>query len=285
MITLNPLPPKEAVAFFRQKGFKIGFDHRDVWQAEHQAAFTVAKVMKLDILQDIRASVDKAISEGITFDQFSQELEPTLVKKGWWGRADLRDPLTGELRDVQLGSPHRLKTIYDNNLRTAHSEGRWERIQDRKESFPFLEYDANNSQEPDEVHSGWDGLVFRVDDPWVINHYPVKRHGCKCRMTQRNQRQLDRRGLKVGKPPKEKLEQYTNKRTGEITMVPRGVNPAFHYPVGKRREHLTKYAIQRFDELPANDRSAAKLDYDQLIDIALTRGVIYFDDSGKPVIK
>jgi len=285
MITLKPLKPKEAITFFRQKGFKIGFDHRDVWQAEHQAAFTVAKVMKLDILKDIRESVDKALADGIPFQQFADDLEPTLVKKGWWGRADLRDPLTGETRDVQLGSPHRLKTIYDTNLRTAHSEGRWERIQDRKDSMPFLQYDANNSADPREIHSGWDGLVLPVDDPWWINHYPVKEYGCKCRVIQRSQRQLDRRDLKVGRAPKEKLQEYTNKRTGEVTRVPRGVNPGFHYPVGKRSEHLTRYAIDRFDDLPRAMRRAAKDDYDALIDLALTRGIIHLDDNGKPVIK
>ena len=47
MLRLLSLPPEEAIAFFRRKGFRIGFDHRDVWQAEHQAAFTVAKAMQL----------------------------------------------------------------------------------------------------------------------------------------------------------------------------------------------------------------------------------------------
>lgn len=58
------LPPEQAVAYFRQKGYRIGFDHRDVWQQQHQAGFTVAKAMQLDLLMDIRQQVDIAIELG-----------------------------------------------------------------------------------------------------------------------------------------------------------------------------------------------------------------------------
>ena len=43
---LEAVNPEEAIAFFRQKGYRIGFDHQDVWQQEHQASFTVAKTQR-----------------------------------------------------------------------------------------------------------------------------------------------------------------------------------------------------------------------------------------------
>ncbi len=135
MISLTPLPPEEAIAFFRQKGYRIGFDHRDVWQREHQAAFTVAKAMRLDILRDIRGAVDKALADGVPLEQFKRDLKPILQAKGWWGVKPLRDPATGEVVQAQLGSGRRLKTIYDTNLRTAHAEGQWERIQRTKDAL------------------------------------------------------------------------------------------------------------------------------------------------------
>ena len=45
--------PREALDFFRAKGWKVGFDYRDVWRQEHATAFTVAKVMRADVLLDI----------------------------------------------------------------------------------------------------------------------------------------------------------------------------------------------------------------------------------------
>ncbi|MFW6027181.1 MAG: head morphogenesis protein, partial [bacterium] len=141
-IDLQPLPPAEAIRFFEGKGFQTGFDWRDVWQQEHARAFTVAKAMRLDVLETIRQELDAAIKEGKTLRQFQAELRPRLHKLGWWGRKVETDPKTGERRVVQLGSPRRLKTIFDVNMRTAHSAGRWARAERVKEDRPFLMYSA-----------------------------------------------------------------------------------------------------------------------------------------------
>jgi uncharacterized protein with gpF-like domain len=197
------LSPADAIEYFRQKGYAIGFSWEDVWQQEHQAAFTVAKAMQLDILRDIRESVDKALAEGTPFEIFRKSLEPLLMQKGWWGRAEMQDLLTGETVNVQLGSTRRLKTIYDTNLRTAHSEGQWQRIQRNKEAFPYLKYNANNSEHPRLEHSAWDGLVLPVDHPFWQTHYPVKAWRCKCGVTALNGSMLERKGLKVSQAPEE----------------------------------------------------------------------------------
>ena len=256
-IELKPLPPEEAIAFFRQKGYKIGFDHRDVWQQEHQAAFTVAKAMQFDLLREIRAHVDDAIANGTAFETFKANLQPELVKRGWWGRAMMADPADGQVKDVQLGSPRRLKVIYDTNLRTAHSEGQWERIQAAKDSLPFLMYDHTPSAHERKEHAAWDGMVLPVDDPWLLAHMPVRAWGCKCRVVQLGQRQLDRQGLAVGTAPEERYTDYTNKRTGETQRIPAGVDPEFAYPPGGRRESLVSFMAASVERLPADLRPAA----------------------------
>ena len=250
MVDLVALPPEEAIEYFRQKGFAIGFDHRDVWQAQHQASFTVAKVMQLDILQDIHAEIDRALVAGTTMREFQQRLMPTLQDKGWWGRKVMRDPLTGEDKDVQLGSPRRLKTIYDTNLRTAHSEGQWQRIQDSKEAFPYLEYDGNNSSQPRHTHSAWDGLTLPVDDPFWQAHFPVKEYGCKCRAIPRTARQVERSGKPVGPTPEVPKLPYVNARTGEVQQIPAGVHPSFHYPPGGRRASLADHLVAKVQVAP-----------------------------------
>lgn len=250
MVELRPLPPAEAIEYFRQKGFATGFDYRDVWQAEHQAAFTVAKVMQLDILQDIRAEIDRALVEGTTLQDFRKRLTPTLQEKGWWGRQVQRDPLTGAEGEVQLGSPRRLKVIYDTNLRTAHSEGQWARIQDNKEAFPYLEYDGNNSEHPRLDHSAWDGLTLPVDHPFWQAHFPVKAYGCKCRARPRTASQVERSGRPVGPAPVVPLVPYVNKRTGEVQQIPAGVDPSFHYPPGGRRGSLARHLVEKLEGAP-----------------------------------
>ena len=165
-------PPKEALEFFRAKGWKLGFDYRDVWLREHAAAFTVAKVMSMDILGDIRGAVDDALAEGKTFRQFQKELTPVLQKKGWWGRKEVVDPQTGKRRLAQLGSPRRLRVIYNANLRAARAAGQWERAQRRKRAMPFLLYRLGPSEKHRPEHVAWAGTLLPVDDPWWDAHYP-----------------------------------------------------------------------------------------------------------------
>ena len=122
------VPPQEAVEFFRAKGMHIGHDWRDTVAAEHARSFTVARVARLDILADIRQAMDRALAEGTTFGTFRNELEPVLRAKGLWGREVRTDPLTGETRTVRMGSPRRLRTIFDTNLRMAVAAGKWAQI-------------------------------------------------------------------------------------------------------------------------------------------------------------
>ena len=247
MIELVPLPPQEAIDYFNQKGYAIGFDHEDVWQAEHQAAFTVAKVMQQDILEDIRRAVQSALADGTTYEQFAKALTPTLQAKGWWGRKEMTDPLTGEVKDVHLGSPRRLKVIYDTNLRTAHTEGQWQRIQENKEAYPYLEYDGNNSVEPNPEHSAWDGLLLPVDDPFWLSHLPCKKYGCHCRVNSRSMSWMERSGRTVDVAPEVPTLTYVNKRTGQIQQIPAGVDPAFHYPPGGRRASLNRHLVETLE--------------------------------------
>lgn len=245
------LAPEEAVAFFRQKGYRVGFDHRDVWQREHQAAFTVAKAMQLDLLRDIREQLDAALELGTTLQTFIEDLRPSLVKRGWWGAAQMTDPVTGERKLVQLGSARRLKVIYDTNLRTAHAEGQWARIQDTKAALPYLMYDHTPSAHERPEHKAWDGLVLPADDPWWQSHYPVKAWGCKCRVIQLGPRQVERMGRGVGKAPADTMVSHTNKRTGETQLVPAGIDPAFHYPTGQRLSSLGKALADKVEQAPA----------------------------------
>lgn len=231
------LPPKQAIDFFRAKGMKIGFAWQDVWQEEHAHAFTVAKAMQRDILETIRAAVDDAIANGRSLAQFRAELTPLLQAKGWWGRKMMIDPATGQMRSVELGSPRRLKIIYDMNLRMAHAAGRWVKIQRTKDSFPFLRYTAVMDDRTRPEHAGWHGTILPVDDPWWDTHYPPCGWNCRCTVMQLDQAMMDERGWQHGHnggpPLEDAIVTYTNPRTGEVSELPAGIDPGFAYNVGK----------------------------------------------------
>lgn len=238
-------PPADALEWFRAKGVQPGFDYRDVWQSEHAQAFTVAKAMRIDVLTTIRTAFDEALSEGKTLQQFRAELTPTLQRLGWWGRSDEIDPATGNIVDVQLGSPRRLKTIYRTNMRTARAAGQWQRIERRSITHPYLVYELGPSEQHRVQHVGWAGLILPADDPFWSTHYPPNGWGCKCRVRQITKREKDRlmeTGRYSDTAPPIRTTEYINERTGEAIQVPNGIDPGWDYNPGQARsESLGKH--------------------------------------------
>lgn len=230
------LSPVEAIAWFRAKGFLLGYSWQDVWHEEHSRAFTVAKAMTRDVLETIRAAVDRAIAEGETLDQFRKALRPRLEAAGWWGRQPMIDPATGRIERVQLGSPRRLKTIFQVNMRTAQAAGRWEQIERNKRSFPFLEYVSVLDGRTRPEHHAWHGTVLPVDDPWWDTHYPPNGWNCRCLPKPVSRGMAERRGLVATTPPRFPARQWVNKRTGEVHRIEQGIDPGWAYHVGKAHQ-------------------------------------------------
>lgn len=257
--------PKEALAYFRGKDLRVGFNHRDVWRQEHAHAFTVAKAMRLDILDDIREAVDQALAGGETLEQFKKALMPKLAEKGWWGRSTQTDPLTGEKKEVQLGSPRRLKTIYDANLRSARAAGQWERVQRTKQALPYLIYELGPSKEHRLEHVTWDGTILPVDHPWWQDHMPPNGWGCKCRVRQISAAERDRlvaSGDYSTDAPARRPRRFINKRTGEEIMVDAGLSPDWAGNPGQDRVRAIREQLNQ--KIESTDQQLARASVNNL---------------------
>lgn len=229
-IELKALPHREAIEYFRSKGFAPQlqrFHHLDHFREEHARDFVVAKAMRDDVLTAIREEVDRLLAEGKTVQQASADLAPRLKELGWWGRSIQTDPLTGETQEVQLGSMRRLRTIFDTNMRTAHAAGHWARIQRTKRAFPYLEYVQIERPTKRHDHARFHGKIWHVDDPVWQRIYPPNGYFCGCTVRQLTEGQMKREGKTVSPPLDLEEEPWTNKRTGEVFMVPAGINPGF----------------------------------------------------------
>src|SRR5690606_4472693 len=102
---------------------------------------------------------------------------------------------TGRMREVQLGSPNRLRTIYETNLRQAMAAGRWERIERTADRRPYLRYVAMQDGNTRDEHAQWHNTVLAWDDPWWQTHAPPNGWGCRCKIQQLSERDLARYGL------------------------------------------------------------------------------------------
>ena len=114
---------------------------------------------------------------------------------GWWGRKVVAGPDGDE--EVQLGSPRRLKTIYDTNMRTANNAARFRRQHANAESRPYWMYDAVNDSRTRPSHAAMDGRVYAHDDPIWATHYPPNGWNCRCRVRALTASQVRARGLAV----------------------------------------------------------------------------------------
>ena len=227
--------PEEAVRDFRAKGLHAGFHWRDTDAAQHLLSFTAAKAMRLDVLQALRDGVDGAIADGSTLATFRKDLEPKLRAMGWWGRQPMVDPATGKTRLVQLGSPHRLRTIFDTNLRMAYARGHWERIERLAEVRPYLRYVAVLDARTRPEHMAWHGTVLPWDHPFWKTHYPPCGWYCRCTVIQLSAGDVEEFGWQVSDAPPsgwDTMRPWRDRRTGRTFQVPVGIDPGFEHNAG-----------------------------------------------------
>lgn len=253
-IKLEPVPPLDAIRAFVLRGGRLdpSFNWRDVWHEGHAVSFTVARSTGYDVLNDIFEALLKALQEGKTYREFAAELTPLLQAKGWWGRQWTVDPITGERVVSQLGSARRLQTIFDANMRVSYAAGHWASFERAKADRPYLRYVAILDEATRPQHAARHNLVLPVDDPYWDWWAPPCGWNCRCTLQSLSERDVERlRGqgvdLKTTPPPLD-LRPYLNKRTGEISQVPDGIDPGWAYNPGKAgwREVL-KAAQSRLD--------------------------------------
>lgn len=190
------LAPEQAIDYFRSKGYTMSWHWYDTYQEGHRKAFTVAKATQMDVLEDIRKAVDKAISTGQSFRDFQKELTPKLQNKGWWGQ-EVGVNLEGRLEVGQFGSPERLKTIYRTNMAVALSAGRYRDQMESAEDLPYWQYNAIMDISTRPNHAQLNGFIFRYDDPFWNTHYPPCDWGCRCKVVALTESMVKNEGLKV----------------------------------------------------------------------------------------
>jgi hypothetical protein len=248
--SFKPGPPPEASRFLRNKGWQPAFSWLDVEPEEHAIAFSVAKATSIDVLTDIREEVQAALDEGLPFAEFQKRLKPRLQARGWWGVGKVADPgKGGDARPGILGTPRRLRTIYDANLRSARAAGQWDRIQRTKTAMPYLQYRLGPSERHRPHHASKEFLVLPVDDPFWSTWYPPNGWGCKCWVKQITRRAAEELGIDDS-PPVETRE-WTNRRTGEVKPVPVGIDPGWERNPGVlRRRAMERMLNDKLESLP-----------------------------------
>lgn len=239
-------PPPEVVAYFGDKGLKPAFSWLDVWGTEHAHAFTVAKATELELLAVFQDSIATAIDKGQGFETWQSGIRGELARIGWLGPRMVADPDgLDDARLVDFSSSRRLKTIFWGNVSSARAAGQWQRAQRSKKVLPYLLYVRTAATDPRPEHLAFVGVILPVDHPWWDAHFPPNGWLCKCRVRQISAREAERLlgrapeggGLiyRAEPPDLGPPVPHRNRRTGEVTEIPVGIDPGWHTNPGKAR--------------------------------------------------
>ncbi|MCX7907951.1 MAG: phage head morphogenesis protein [Ignavibacteria bacterium] len=190
--TLFSLEPTQAVKYLESLGYKITWNWQQQFEAIRQHAFTVAKVTKADILLIFKQSLEKALKEGITYQDWKKSIDSLLMQKGYIKRED--------------GSAWRKDVIFRTNLQTAYQAGRYQEMKTAVEDLPYWQYISVLDTRTRPNHAALNGKVFRADDPFWKTHYPPNGYNCRCRVRALTKEQVQQMGLKISYGSQIKIE-------------------------------------------------------------------------------
>ncbi|OCG60207.1 PBECR2 nuclease fold domain-containing protein [Gilliamella sp. Nev3-1] len=222
-VAYGSLPFKEQIEFFRRKANVPTNSYVDIYNNEHDYAFVVAGANRNALLNDFRAAIDKAISQGTTLDEFRKDFAEIVERHGW---------------SYNGGFNWRTRIIYETNLNSSYQAGRYQQLRDAK--FPYMEYlHSDYVEHPRELHQSWDHLVLDFNDPWWNTHFPPNGYGCQCRVRGRTKGDLKRMGK--NQPDKAPTINWVDRVIGEnsgnprIVRLPEGIDPSFEHIPGQSR--------------------------------------------------
>lgn len=225
-------PFQEQVDFFRDKLNLPTERWDDIVRNAHDRGFMVAGAAKADLLNDLRGAVDKAIANGESIGKFRERFDEIVQRNGWEG-------WTGS--GSKKGRDWRTRVIYQTNLSTSYSAGRYKQLNDPDLAAvrPYWQYIHNDTvQHPRPLHVSWSGMVLHKDDPWWQTHNPPNGWGCRCRV-----KAVRASEYKGAKAPDDGTHTHIDS-AGVRHTVPNGIDYGFDYQPGARADTKLREFVQ-----------------------------------------
>lgn len=209
------VPFERQIAYFSKKINLPTNSYDEVSAMMHDYAFVVAGANTAEMVADFRRAMDRAITDGQSFDEFKKHYKE-IAKRHQFD-----------------DSNHRAKLIYTTNLYASYNHGRYEQQSRLRDVLPYWQYQHNDNANPRLHHKALDGVVYRADDPWWQSYYPPRGYNCHCTVRAYDDKDLERYGLTVSTPPPIEYEDVIiGKQSGRVQLVrvPKGVTPGFEAP-------------------------------------------------------
>jgi len=263
----KPFPVLEAVTgYFDRKDLKPSFSWLDIYGEEHANAMTVAGAVELEVLEAFRSTMSESLGKGQGFETWKETIAKELTGLGWFGPRLVKDPLGIDPdKLVNYASDRRLKLIFWSNMNSARAAGQWERSQKFKAFLPYLLYVRTTSIEPRPEHLVFAGTILSVDHPFWDTHFPPNGWLCKCTVRQITKREAGRLAEDEAysdQPPETGPDRpHVNRRTGQVEMIPDGIDAGWHTNPGRTRTRtLIKSVADRLEAATSKDATRVLTD-------------------------
>lgn len=234
------LSPKEAYSYLENKGLKTSFKYHEIKKEAHDKAFTAAGIMKTDVLNDLHEEIKKAIKEGISFDEFKGNLKAILTSKGWYGKKEIINPKTGEIRTINI-NPQRLKTIYTTNMQSAYAKARAKQLSTYSYKTYWV-YKCALLEDSRSEHKKMHNCAIHRDDPFWRTSFPPNDYNCKCKVIAVSEKEAKSK-YKILKNPRPIASKNFSYDKRENTQIPKETRIS----LDESLEHLPK--VQSYDNL------------------------------------
>lgn len=209
---------REAQEFWKDKVQMRPKDFKALADEAKVKAFAVSGIAKGDQLNTVFTALQRAINDGISFDQFKRECGDIFERRGWTG-----------LR------AWRVDNIFRTNVQTAYNVGRYKQLNEDVDVVPYWMYSAVNDSRTRPEHLAMNGRVWPANHPTWDTWYPPNGYRCRCSVIALTEGQVKNRGLKVEeKDPTNRLIEPVHPETGE-RMPARALmpDPGFERNPGK----------------------------------------------------
>lgn len=181
-LTTNEIKFEEAVQYFGEKLVLTPKQFYELSDKYRSLAFTVGGYTKIQTLKKFHDELLRAIEDGLTMEQFKNEMNTFLESKGYEGLSNFQ-----------------ADNIFRTNVQTAYQVGHYEQMTSPmvKKLRPYWQYDAVNDSHTRPSHLAMNGKVFPCDSPIWDTWYPPNGFRCRCSVQTLSKRQVEERGLKV----------------------------------------------------------------------------------------
>ena len=218
-VTAEPSLFDEAVDWFANRTIVTKKTANRLGDYSAGRAFTIAGVAQLDVINEVHASIGRAIESGIPFEEWQRATEDTLTRA--WGQRD----------------SFRVETIFRNATSQAHNAGRWDQMQDPdvKRFRPYGMFDGVVDSRTSAICRPLDGTILPLDDPWWETHSPQLHHRCRSSIRSLRATDAERRGISKTAP-----EIDADTGFGKIPTAEQWAPDKSKYPPSLFAEYTTK---------------------------------------------